>query len=70
MYNKLIGINETQIIINTILGEMDENAKKNFENILLTKKINIIKDNNDYMDDEEKEEVVHRRIVKIKKNSI
>ena len=49
---------------------MDENAKKNFENVLLTKKINISKYNNDDMADEQKEEVVHRRIVKIKKNSM
>jgi hypothetical protein len=70
LYNKLIGINETKSIINSIFGEMDENAKKNFENVLLTKKINISKYNNDDMADEQKEEVVHRRIVKIKKNSM
>ena len=70
LYNKLIAINETKNIINSIFGEMDEAAKKNFENILLTKKINISKYNNDDMSDEQKEEVVHRRIVKIKKNSM
>ena len=69
LYKKLIGINETKSVINSILGEMDENGKKNLENILFTKKINIKKDNNDNMVDEQKEEVVHRRIVKRKKNS-
>ena len=33
------------------------------------KKINILKDNNKDIIDKEKEEVVHRRIVKIKKSS-
>ena len=55
LYKKLIGINETKIIINEILGEMDEKAKKDFENILLTKRINIIKENNkDMVDDQKK----------------
>ena len=69
LYKKLIGINETKSVINSILGEMDENGKKNLENILFTKKINIKKDNNDNMVDEQKEEFVHRRIEKRKKNS-
>ena len=55
LYKKLIGINETKIIINEILGELDEKSKKDFENILLTKRINIIKENNkDMVDDQKK----------------
>ena len=68
LYKKLIGINETKTFINEILENMDENSKKDFENILLTKKINIIKGNGEDMVDENTEETVHRRIVKIKHN--
>ena len=70
LYKKLMGINETKNIINDIVKLMDEDTKKDFENILLTKKINISKDNNQDMTDENNEEVVHRRIVKIKKKSL
>ena len=44
------------------MGELD---KKEFKNILLIKKIKIIKDNNDDIIDEKTEETVHRRIVEI-----
>lgn len=42
--------------------------KKDFENILLTKQINVIKDNGDEMIDENTVEKVHRKTVKIKHN--
>ena len=47
LYKKLININETKAFIDKILDEMEETTKKDFQNILLTKKINIIKDNPD-----------------------
>ena len=65
-----MGINETKNIINEIINLMDEDTKKEFENILLTKKINIPKGNNQDMVDDNNEEVVHRRIVKIRKSSM
>ena len=68
LYKKLIGINETKAIINKINEEMEDSAKKDFENILLIKKINIITDNNDGLVDENNKNTIHRRIVKIKKN--
>ena len=40
LYHKLININETKIIINEIIEKMDNNTKKEFENLLLTKRIN------------------------------
>ena len=50
------------------MEEMDESTKNDFKNILLVKKINIIKDNNiNDISDENTEETIHRRIVKIKK---
>ncbi len=68
VYKKLIEINETKAIIGKIMEEMDESAKNDFKNILLVKKINIIKDNNiNDISDENTEETIHRRIVKIKK---
>ena len=70
LYKKLMGINETKNIINEIINLMDEDTKKEFENILLTKKINISKGNNQDMVDDNNEEVVHRRIVKIRKSSM
>ena len=70
LYKKLMGINETKNIINEIINLMDEDTKKEFENILLTKKINISKGNNQDMVDDHNEEVVHRRIVKIRKSSM
>ena len=70
LYKKLMGINETKNIINDIVKVMDKDTKKDFENILLIKKINISKDNNQDMTDENNEEIVHRRIVKIKKKSL
>ena len=68
LYKKLININETKIFIDKILEEMEESTKKDFQNILLTKKINIIKDNPDDIVDEKTEESFHRRFVKIKHN--
>ena len=68
LYKKLIGINETKAIINKINEEMEDSAKKDFENILLIKKINITTDNNDGLVDENNKNTIHRRIVKIKKN--
>jgi hypothetical protein len=69
LYKKLIGIKETKIQIEQILGKMDKNEKKDFENILLTKQINvIIKDNGDEMIDENTVEKVHRKTVRIKHN--
>jgi hypothetical protein len=69
LYKKLIGLKETKILIDQILGKMDKNEKKDFENILLTKQINvIIKDNGDEMIDENTVEKVHRKTVKIKHN--
>ena len=68
LYKKLIGLNETKILIEQILGKMDKNEKKDFENILLTKQINVIKDNGDDMVDENTVEKVHRKTVKIKHN--
>ena len=65
-----MGLNETKNIINEIINLMDEDTKKDFENILLTKKINISKGNNQDMVDDNNEEVVHRRIVKIRKSSM
>ena len=68
LYKKLIEINETKAIIGKIMEEMDESTKNDFKNILLVKKINIIKDNNiNDISDENTEETIHRRIVKIKK---
>ena len=77
VYKKLIEINETKAIIGKIMEEMDESTKNDFKNILLVKKINIIKDNNKIniikdnnindISDENTEETIHRRIVKIKK---
>ena len=68
VYKKLIEINETKAIIGKIMEEMDESTKNDFKNILLVKKINIIKDNNiNDISDENTEETIHRRIVKIKK---
>jgi len=69
LYKKLININETKTFIDKILEEMEESTKKDFQNILLTKKINIIKDNPDDIVDEKTEETFHhRRFVKIKHN--
>ena len=65
LYKKLIGINETKTLIDKIIEEMSESDKKEFKNILLIKKIKIIKDNNDDIIDEKTEETVHRRIVEI-----
>ena len=67
LYKKLIDINETKAIIEKIMKEMSESAKNDFKNILLIKKINIIKDNPNDISDEKTEETIHRRIVKIKK---
>ena len=66
LYKKLMEIDETKAIINKIIGEMGEEEKKDFKNILLIKKVNIIKDNPDDIVDEKTEETIHRRIVKIK----
>ena len=69
LYKKLIGLKETKTLIDQILGKMDKNEKKDFENILLTKQINvIIKDNGDEMIDENTIEKVHRKTVRIKHN--
>ena len=69
LYKKLIGLKETKILIDQIVGKMNKNEKKDFENILLTKQINvIIKDNGDEMIDENTVEKVHRKTVKIKHN--
>jgi hypothetical protein len=69
LYKKLIGLKETKILIEQILGKMNKNEKKDFENILLTKQINvIIKDNGDEMIDENTVEKVHRKTVRIKHN--
>ena len=68
LYKKLIGINETKAFIDKINEEMEDSAKKDFENILLIKKINITTDNNDGLVDENNKNTIHRRIVKIKKN--
>ena len=54
LYKKLIEIDETKILINEFLNEMNEESKKDFKNILLTKKMNN----------------GHRRFVKIRKSSI
>ena len=54
LYKKLMEIDETKILINEFLNEMNEESKKDFKNILLTKKINN----------------GHRRFVKIRKSSI
>ena len=67
LYKKLIEIKETKAIIEKIMEEMGESAKNDFNNILLVKKINIIKDNINDISDENTEETIHRRIVKIKK---
>ena len=66
-YKKLVGINETKTLIDKIIEEMSESGKKEFKNILLIKKIKIIKDNNDDIIDEKTEATVHRhrRIVEI-----
>ena len=69
LYKKLIGINETKNCINQIIEMMDNDTKKDFENILKIKKINIIKDSSKDMVDDNNEETVHRRIVKIKHNN-
>lgn len=69
LYKKLIGINETKNYINEIIEKMDNDTKKDFENILKIKKINIIKDSSKDMVDDNNEETVHRRIVKIKHNN-
>ena len=69
LYKKLIEINETKLYINEIIEKMDNEAKKDFENILKIKKINIIKENGKDMMDDGSEETVHRRIVKIKHNN-
>ena len=71
IYMKLCELNETKAIIEGLISEMDENAKKDFENILLVKKINITNNNSfntNEMEDENNSntEVVHRRLVKIK----
>ena len=66
LYKKLMEIDETKAIINKMFNEMGEEEKKDFKNILLIKKINIIKDNPDDIVDEQTEETFHRRIVKIK----
>ena len=66
LYKKLIEINETKIYLEKIFEEMGELEKKDFKNILLTKKINIMKDNPDDIFDENTAETVHRRFVKIK----
>ena len=68
LYKKLIEINETKILINEIIEKMDNVAKKDFENILKIQKINIIKEPGKDMVDDNCEETVHRRIVKIKHN--
>ena len=68
LYKKLIGLKETKILIEKILEKMNKNEKKDFENILLTKQINVIKDNGDEMIDENTVEKVHRKTVKIKHN--
>ena len=47
---------------------MSKNEKKDFENILLTKQINVIKDNGDEMIDENTVKKVYRKTVKIKHN--
>ena len=66
LYKKLMEINETKAYIDKIIEEMEESVKKDFQNILLIKKINIIKDNVDDNVDENTESTIHRRIVKIK----
>ena len=66
LYKKLMEINETKAYIDKIIEEMEESVKKDFQNILLIKKINIIKDNVDDNVDENTESSIHRRIVKIK----
>jgi len=68
LYKKLVGINETKAYIDKITEEMGELEKKDFKNILLIKKINIIKNNPDDIVDEKTEETLHRRFVKIKHN--
>ena len=68
LYKKLIEINETKILINEIIEKMDNDTKKDFENILKIQKINIIKEPGKDMVDDNCEETVHRRIVKIKHN--
>ena len=67
LYKKLIEINETKAIIEKILEEMGEKDKNDFKNILLIKKVNIIKENVNDISDESTEETIHRRFVKIKK---
>ena len=69
LYKKLIENNVTQNIINEVIEKMDENAKKDIDNILKIKKINISKNNNQDMTDENEnnEIIIHRRIVAIKK---
>ena len=71
IYTKLCELNETKVIIEGITCEMDESSKKDFENILLVKKIKV--SNNNLINTNEMEdgnntstEVVHRRLVKIK----
>ena len=70
IYVKLCELNETKVIIESLRSEMDENTKRDFENILLVKKINVAKSNfintNEMEDGNNNTEVVHRRLVKIK----
>ena len=56
LYKQLMEIDETKILINEILGGMNEESKKDFKNILLTKKMDMVNG--------------HRRFVKIKKSSM
>ena len=59
----------TKNVINEVIEKMDENAKKDLDNILKIKKINISKNNKQDMTDENEnnEIIIHRRIVAIKK---
>ena len=63
LYKKLIEINETKIIINKILEEMNEKTKKDFKNILIVQKIIIKTKKND--DDTLGNEKTEENIVKI-----
>ena len=59
----------TKNVINEAIEKMNENAKKDLDNILKIKKINISKNNKQDMTDENEnnEIIIHRRIVAIKK---
>ena len=70
LYKKITGNNATKDAIQEVVGKMDDNAKKDLENILKVKKVKIPKVNNQGMIDENDEIIVHRIILSIKKGSM